>query len=704
VAEGTNHLGYEPSRTALRSLFRRLFGIGYPGRLSGDPAPDVATLRLGLHAVETCSPAARALLGACARRGAPVDALRARIAAIDAVLLADFDRLRARGEAFRRRVQVDETRIYEISGGPAGGGCALGLRDVSAEAQAQRRAEREAAEARAEAEALRRALDAAGAAAWRLDPSDEPVWRSQAAGRGRAEADPPTRATTVRFALPDGGAVAVARGGPSADGADGALSRFVETVTETFAHLRTGLAIFDSDRRLTLANPAVAEIFGVGPDLLAGRPTLRQMLDRLREARLLPEQLDYPAWRAALFTLFDDVNRANYDERWELPDGRSIHVVGRPHPTGGIAFVFEDVTEAINARRWRLTAVETRRAMLDALEDGVIAFGPDGKTRLANPALMHIWRLGDNVEDAPRHVADFDVACGPLIAEGQIWRIVRDAVSGVHGEGPRHHRVRLTDGRVLSARIAQLPDGSTLAAFSDVTDSEQVADALRERAATIEAADQMRAAMLYQISHGLRTPLNAVIGFAELLAEGHVGPVPHPQASYLDNIRAASTAMLKGVESLTELVGAGAAPSLADEPQEIDLAPLLRGAVELLEGRLAERGVDVVLSPTVERARGRGDPARMRQLVYAALAEAAACARSGAAILVRVERDVGGLAIRCSGFEPPATESQPFAVARATAEMHGAVLALERDADGGASIVCRMAGAATGLPAADAAR
>jgi signal transduction histidine kinase len=653
------------------------------------PTPGVGRLRFSRDEVIESDPTIRALLGSAARRGAPTHALREALASFGPEFVDQIERLMRRGESFRTQVGIPDRGVFDVAGAPSGADCAITFIDVTAHATALAKSEAAASAARAEAEAARGALDACGAAVWRVDVADRVQWRSTGASQ---TGDPMALEAPVRFPLPEGGALIAARGQPPAAPA-GALNRFVETVTETFAHLRIGLAIFDKERRLTLANPAVAEIFGMGADFLSGRPTLRQTLDRLREARQLPEQLDYPAWRAALFTLFDNSGKAHYDERWELPDGRSVHVVGRPHPSGGIAFIFEDVTEAINAQRWRLTAVEVRRAMLDALVDGVIAFGPDGKTRLANPALMRIWRLGDDMESAPRHVADFADACRPLIADVPIWDIVRDAVSGAAGERERRWRVRLTDGRILLARVAQLPDGSTLAAFSDVTDSEHVADALRARAETLKAADQMRNAMLYQISHGLRTPLNAVIGFAELLAEGHVGPVPMPQASYLDNIRAASTAMLQGVESLSDLVGRGGAPSVAEEMEEIQIGPVLRGAIELLEPRTAEHEVMIIVSAAAESAVGRGDPPRVRQMIYAALTEAVAFAAEGAALTVDAALYDGSLAISISGATLPEDETKAFAVARRTAEMHNAVLRIERDGNSSTRVICAIAAA-----------
>ena len=61
-----------------------------------------------------------------------------------------------------------------------------------------------------------------------------------------------------------------------------ALRRFVETLTETFAHIRIGLAIFDREQRLGLFNPAFAELMRLDPAWLAARPDLPSVLEQLR--------------------------------------------------------------------------------------------------------------------------------------------------------------------------------------------------------------------------------------------------------------------------------------------------------------------------------------------------------------------------------------------------------------------------------------
>jgi FOG: PAS/PAC domain len=204
---------------------------------------------------------------------------------------------------------------------------------------------------------------------------------------------------------PDGTATGFAIDAAAAVHAETALRRFVETLTETFAHLRVGLAIFDGTRRLGLFNPAFVDLMRLDPGWLAGRPKLEEVLGRMRDAGTLPESADHAAWRAELLALFDRPDAEDRDERWELPGETSLRVLARPHPQGAVALLIEDVSQTARLERRWSTEVEMRRATMDRLQEGVAAFGPDGSLRFANPAFARIWGFRPGEPGAPEGLA-----------------------------------------------------------------------------------------------------------------------------------------------------------------------------------------------------------------------------------------------------------------------------------------------------------
>lgn len=115
--------------------------------------------------------------------------------------------------------------------------------------------------------------------------------------------------------------------------------------------------------------------------------------------------------------------------------------------------------------------------------------------------------------------------------------------------------------------------------------------------ATDAEADRLR-----QLLHELRTPVNAIQGFAEVIQQQVFGPVPHEYRALAANIAADSARMLAGFDELDQLarLETGAVEPLEGD---CDFALLCRGLVKQLEGVLAPRmagfEIDVPTSPLV---------------------------------------------------------------------------------------------------------
>lgn len=432
-----------------------------------------------------------------------------------------------------------------------------------------------------------------------------------------------------RTVLPDGGSLGFALDAAAAVMAESALRRFVETLPETFAHLRIGLAIFDHSRRLGLFNPAFAEMMHLDSAWLAGRPRLEDVLLRLRENRRMPDRADFAVWRAELLQLFESPDAADYAEAWQLPGDVTISVQARPHPQGSLAFLFENVSETSRLERRFATEVEIRRAVIDRLEEGVAAFGPDGAAQFANPAFARIWGFQPGAPNSPAALGTLIRRCRPLIVaplhvagatepRQDIWtRLMAFAAEGARRTA-WSERVRLRDGRTLRARIATLPDGSILTAFSDVTDAERATAALMERNAAVEAADEIRSALAEQSSRHVRTPLDVIGGHARAL-EG---------AGLADEQSARARAILRRAREVHDAIGGIAdladaqAGAIALNDGEVDLRAVVEAVRERLSATARERGVTLAVSVDDDVGAVPGDDARMRQILVNLITDA----------------------------------------------------------------------------------
>ncbi|PWE33471.1 hypothetical protein DDZ14_04540 [Maritimibacter sp. 55A14] len=109
--------------------------------------------------------------------------------------------------------------------------------------------------------------------------------------------------------------------------AEEAFRNFVQTLTLTFAHLPTGLAVFDRKRQLGLFNPALSDLTRIEPEWLSARPTLYAFLDRLRDKRMMPEPKDYKNWRQRMSELEQAAADGTYEETWPLPGGQTVGLI-----------------------------------------------------------------------------------------------------------------------------------------------------------------------------------------------------------------------------------------------------------------------------------------------------------------------------------------------------------------------------------------
>ena len=311
--------------------------------------------------------------------------------------------------------------------------------------------------------ALRDASAAMPAPMW-LDPSsDRPGWRNAAAvrdGLGPDSFDPgelerlAPGAAPERMRARDGRWWSVGRGerghltalpADSAVAAESAARSYAMALVETFAHLPVGLAVFAPDGRLRTFNPALAEMTGLDPVTLALRPSLRALLDRMREAGLLAAPGGWEAWSARIDRVEAGSRDGTFLETWELTDGRSWRVSGRPHPGGALALLIEDATtEAELSRRFE-AELEVGQAIADTVADAIAVFAAGGTLVTANAAYAALWGSDPRTSladpDGAAALSTWRSAAGDDPAWDGIGRLLRGgggaawsrAVPGPHG-------------------------------------------------------------------------------------------------------------------------------------------------------------------------------------------------------------------------------------------------------------------------------
>jgi signal transduction histidine kinase len=421
--------------------------------------------------------------------------------------------------------------------------------------------------------------------------------------------------------LDDGGVAGTVIDVTAVAEAEAKLQQHVDAHAETLDRLATAVAIFGGDRKLAFYNRAYVKLWGLAESWLDSHPTEGEILDRLRELRRLPEQRDFLAWKRDRLRLFETIEH-HPEELWHLPGGKTLRVVAQPHPFGGLIFLYEDVSDQMRLESSYQTFIKVQRATLDTLQEGVAVFGPDGRLKLHNAAFARIWRLeAEDLAHEP-HVKRVADLCAARFGHDRTWGLV---YAGVTSAAPERRRevtgLERSDGMVISLSLAPLPDGAMLVSFVDATDRFHVESALRERNQALEAADRLKSEFVKRVSYELRTPLNSIVGFAELLKTGAVGELNTRQQDYIDSVVKASNTLRDLINDILDLseVEAGA---MELDLESVDLHTLLAGFAEHGQDWAAKIGLTLRLDCREDAGAFLADLRRLRQVIFNLLSNA----------------------------------------------------------------------------------
>jgi PAS domain-containing protein len=246
--------------------------------------------------------------------------------------------------------------------------------------------------------------------------------------------------------------------------------RFMQTLTQTFAHIRTGLAIFDRDRRLTMFNPALMDLTGLEAEWLALRPTLNSFFDQLRNRNTLPEPKDYKSWRDRLDWIEEEANNGQFAEVWSLPDGQVFRVCARPHPDGGLAILIEDISDEMALTRRFRAELELSQSVINAMDEAVVVFSPAGTQLMANEAYATLWDVDEAGPDAPitaPTILDANKLWQTRAKPAPLWGEIREFVSALTQRAEWSDTGHLVDGVGLACRVVPLTGGATLVSFTE---------------------------------------------------------------------------------------------------------------------------------------------------------------------------------------------------------------------------------------------
>lgn len=492
------------------------------------------------------------------------------------------------------------------------------------------------------------------------------------------------------------------------------LASHIAAHSDVLENVAAAIAIYGPDTRLKFYNAAYARLWDADTGWLDTEPTLGEELEILRERRMVTEEVDFRAFKAEQINLFTSLITPT-ETLIHLPDDKTLFKRISPHPFGGLMFTYEDVTDRLSLERQYNTLIEVQRRTLDNLYEGVALVGADGRLKLCNSAYGRLWELSQSELNGEPQMRDLIEKCRHFYQEESDWESQRRAiVNNMMSREPVSGTLDRADGSILEYTGVPLPDGMKLMTYLDVSDRNRVERALRDRNEALEQADRLKSEFVANISYELRTPLNTIIGFSEVLRDDMFGPLNEKQAGYVGDILEASGSLLDLINDLLDLATIEAG-YLELERSYFDGYTMIGSVAALYRERARHAELNLVVDCPQDIGPVNADERRLKQVLFNLVSNAIKFTPAGGTVTVGArhqESDIDfyvsdtGVGISedeqervfekfergsgAAGRQSGVGAGLGLSLVKSLIELHGGDVQLESSADSGTSVHCRL--------------
>lgn len=403
---------------------------------------------------------------------------------------------------------------------------------------------------------------------------------------------------------------------------------------EILNHLSSPVAVYAPDTRMIFFNHSYVKMFKQEESWLLTQPTLGEIMDHLREIRKIPEYSDFRAHKEGRMKLFNNLLEPIH-EIMHQPDGTICRLVIAPTPSGGLVYIFDNITDSLSLERRFNTLIAVQKETIDHLYEGIIVFGTDYKLRFSNPSMRKIWDVNPDVYAEDTHLNEVIKSIShhfKSMQASKAWQAkVLDMVARRHSQ---QHRLKLKRDKLVECTYVPLPDGSHLLSFIDISDTWRFEQSLKQRNQTLENEDRLKSNFLSHVSYELQAPLNSIIGFSEILVNQYFGDLNDKQMDYSKGIYECAEKLSNLINDVLDLASIQAG-TFSLEYQEILVDQLLNSVLVFIQNRAHDHGLEICIENFVEGKIIYVDSRRIRHALFNILSNAIKFTPSGGKITIQ---------------------------------------------------------------------
>jgi signal transduction histidine kinase/CheY-like chemotaxis protein len=299
---------------------------------------------------------------------------------------------------------------------------------------------------------------------------------------------------------------------------------------------------------------------------------------------------------------------------------------------------------------WAVSRQRARGRLYAVLESAPVAIsilrGRDLAREFENDAYRKLYRVRDPKTGARESAVIADYC----------ERVVRDGVSFQLDEHPSHAPPAGMDSPDAStvSRVSLLPlrdalgrPEAVLAVGVDMTSEVNARRAIAEARKEAELANRMKDEFLATVSHELRVPLNAILGWVELARRDPKVQMDRVLATVERNARAQAR-ILEDMMDISRIVSG----RLRLELSLVDVSRVLLDAVEAVRPSADAKGIalEVRLGQGLDET--AADEDRLEQVIWNVLSNAVKFTPSGGRVEVAASREESGVVVRIADTGP----------------------------------------------------
>ncbi len=290
-----------------------------------------------------------------------------------------------------------------------------------------------------------------------------------------------------------------------------------------------------------------------------------------------------------------------------------------------LSILAENAAIAIENARLFHSANEERlkfEAVLSKMNDSLLMLDLESRIQIVNSSMAHA--LDIHPDDVIGHYAEEVIPSDDLL----------DLIRNKSDEKPRHYEIAFENGRIFTAQYTQIPEVGIAITMQDIS--------------YLKELNRLKDDFVHTVSHDLRSPLTAVLGYTELLER--VGPLNPIQKDFIQRIQASVEDITVLINDLLDLgrIEAG----FDTERETVNMADIIGYTIQNYESLYKQKNqtLEIDLAPNLPQV--HGNPLRLRQMCDNLFTNAVKYTGEGKRVFIKMHSEGSELVLKISDEGP----------------------------------------------------